>query len=171
MRLRTGAVIALAAAALACGRSQESVVKVDGQPGLAVTEDELTKYVAWWREYLTLVNRHLIEMEAVTRSVSSKYSFADTDKVSQDPVLLATLDRQRSAMQELDSRRPVDGLKMQALRDTVPGVATLEFQSDKVAYVPGHNDIALAAARQKYGDKFVDWIVSREGAIARTLSQ
>ena len=147
------------------------MVKFDGQPALVVTEDELTKYVAWWHDYLTLANRNRIEMDAVTRSVSSKYSFGDTDKISQDPELLATLDRQRSAMQELDSRRPVDGLKMQALRDTVPGVATLEFQGDKVAFVPGHNEIALAAARQRYGDKFVDWVISRESVIALILSE
>lgn len=171
MRLRTCAVIALVAAALACGRGREGVVKFDGQRALAVTEDELTRYAAWWRDYLTLVNRNRIEMDAVTRSVSSKYSFADTDRIAQDPELLATLDRQRSAMQELDRRRPVDGLKMQALRDTVPGVATLELQGDKVAYVPGHNEIALAAARQRYGDEFVDWVISRESVIARILSE
>ena len=171
MRLRKYAVIAFAAAALACGRSREGVIKFGDQPGLVVTEDDLTRYVAWWRDYLTLVNRHRIELDAVTRSVSSKYSPGETDRMSQDPELLATFDRQRSAMQELEGRRPVDGLKMQALRDTVPGVATLEFQGDKVAYVPGHNEIALAAARQRYGDKFVAWVVSREAVIARILSE
>jgi hypothetical protein len=60
---------------------------------------------------------------------------------------------------------------MDALGETVPGVATLEFQGGKVVYVPGRNAIALAAARSKYGDQFVDWIVARESTIARILSR
>jgi hypothetical protein len=170
MRVRTFAGIAIAVVAIACAK-HEGVVKTAGQPELAVTDDELTKYVRWWRDYLTLVNRHLIELDAVRKRVSSKYSFADMNRMSEDPELLATVERQRSAMQELDSHRPVDGLKMQALRDTVPGVATLEYQGDKVVYVPGHDEIALAAARNKYGDKFVDWVVSREKMIARALAE
>jgi hypothetical protein len=125
----------------------------------------------WWCDYLTLVNRHLIELDAVKQRVSSKYSFADTYRISEDPELLATLERQRSAMQELDSHRPVDEVKMQALRDTVPGVATHEFQGDKVVYAPGHDEIALAVARNKYGGKFVDWVVSREKMIARAPAE
>ena len=50
-------------------------------------------------------------------------------------------------------------------------MATLEHQGDKVVYVPGHDEIALAAARNKYGDKFVDWVVSREKMIARALAE
>jgi len=50
-------------------------------------------------------------------------------------------------------------------------VATLEHQGDKVVYVPGHDEIALAAARNKYGDKFVDWVVWREKMIARALAE
>jgi hypothetical protein len=164
-------VLAIAALAIACSRPREGAVRTDGQTAIRVTDDELAKYVVWWRDYLELVARNQAELEELRQRISSKYSFAETGRISQDPELLATLDRQRSTMQELDNRRPVDGLKMQALRDTVPGVATLEFQRDKVVYVPGRNEIALAAARQKYGDQFVDWIVARESTIARILSQ
>jgi hypothetical protein len=170
LRGRACGVIVLAAAAIACGRSREGVIEFDGQPALSVTEDELANYVRWWRDYLTLVDRHRIELEAVTQRVSSKYPLAQTDRSAQDPELLATFERQRRAMQELMNHMPVDGLKMQALRDAVPGVATFDLKGGKAVYVPGHDEIVLAAARKRYGDKFIDWLISRESSIARALS-
>jgi hypothetical protein len=167
---RACGVIVLAAAAIACGTSREGVIHFAGQPPLAVTEDDLAKYVRWWRDYLTLVQRHRLELDATTQRVAARYPFAQTDRIAQDPELLATLERQRSAMQELMDQTPVDGLKMQALRDAVPGVATFDLEGGKVVYVPGHDEIVLAAARQRYGDKFIDWLLSRESLIARAVA-
>jgi hypothetical protein len=169
-RLWIFTLMAIAVFAIGCNSRREGVIKFGDQTVL-VTDEELTKYVVWWREDLVLVNHNIAEMETVRERVAAKYSFAELERMTQDPELLGTLEGQRSAMQELDNRRPVDGLKMQALRDTVPGVATLEFQGDKVVYVPGRDEIVLAAARKRYGDQFVDWIVARESAIARILSQ
>jgi hypothetical protein len=168
---RIYAIIAMATLAIACNRNREGVIKAAGQPRISVTDDELAKYVVWWRDYLEVGNRNVVEMNAVSKRVASKYSFADTGRIAQDPELLAASERQRNAMKEVMNRMPVDGVKMDALGETVPGVATLEFQGDKVVYVPGRNEIALAAARKNYGDQFVDWIVARESTIARILSQ
>ena len=74
-------------------------------------------------------------------------------------------------MNALEQRTPVSGVKERAIAEALGGIATIDLNSEKVEFIPGHNETALASARAKYGSEFVDWVVAREPAITRILSQ
>lgn len=120
-----------------------------------MSDDDLRNYVLWLRDYKNLLNRHIGELEA---------EGSGTDA-------LTLGERHRREMQELNARMPVSGLKLYALRETVAGVATIDIERQKAVFVPGRNEMALASARKKYGNDFVDWIVSNEPMIDRTMMQ
>jgi hypothetical protein len=137
---------------------------------VAVTDDDLTAYLAWWHGWMSLTNRHRAEGDAVTERAAAKLSFADTGKIAQDPDLLALIAVQGKEMRAHFNSMP-KGPATQALMGTVPGVGAMVVQTGGIAYVAGRNEVVLAEARKKYGDTFVDWVLARESIIVDTLSR
>lgn len=170
-RLQTCALVLLLAAALACSRSREGVIHVAGRTPIKVTDEELIAYASWLHDYVKLQKEGRIESEEMFGRLSRRDSWAKADGISSDPALLAMVERHRNAMAELERRMPAENAKMQALSETIAGVVTVDLSGRKVELVPGHNEIALTTARQRYGDEFVDWILSREALIVRTVSR
>lgn len=134
-------------------------VHAAGQP-IVVTEDDLEKYVRWSRDFAVQANKNIVEMRAMT----------DRSGVSQSEVV-SMVERQRRESAEIMSREPATGVKSNALGAAIAGVVSIDFQGDKVEYRFGHDEVALASARQKYGDQFVDWVVAREDKIRKILSE
>ena len=171
--------LALATVPTACSekeRASQSIppaVTSSFQPAttsVAVTDDDLTAYLAWWHGWMSLTNRHRAELDAVTERAAAKLSVADTGKIAQDPDLLALLGGQRKEMQaHFDGMRK--GPATQALMGTLPGVGAMFVRPGGMVYVAGRNEAVLAEARRKYGDTFVDWVLARESVILDTLSR
>jgi len=137
---------------------------------IAPTDDDLTTYVEWYRDWKLLTNRYRAELDAVTEQAAVKYSLEDTGKIAQDPDLLAFLDRQRREMQPHMDRAP-RGATAEAFKATLAGLGQMVFLPGGMVYVAGRNEPLLAEARRKYGDAFVDWVLARESTIVGTLGQ
>jgi hypothetical protein len=163
---------ALAASATACGKPEPAAARAapPAAASAAETADDLIAYITWYRDWKQLTNRHKAELDALTQSVAGRYSFAETGNIAQDPDLLALLARQRQEMQPLMARVP-GGPTAAAYEETLGGVGQLLPTPNGMAYFPGRNESVLAAARAKYGDKFVDWVLAHESTIVETLSQ
>lgn len=168
---RIGAVVAILLTLTPSCSRKNARLKPDGRQEIGISEDELIKYLVWWREYATLTSHNMAEMKAVSDRIAARYSLGSSDRIAQDPELVAMLERQQVAARDIEARAPLSRPKMEALGETVAGIATLEPKDGGVVFVAGHNEIALASARSKYGDEFVDWVVARESLVARVLSQ
>ena len=83
---------------------------------------------------------------------------------------MALLDRQRREMHPVAARVP-RGMTAQALEATLPGIGLVVLGPHRITYVPGRNEAILAAARTKYGDKFVSWVLAHEDTIVAVLSR
>ena len=134
----------------------------------AQSDSELTSYIAWYRDWKILTNRHKAELDAESQRLTARYSFAETNQAATDTALLALLQRQRSEMAPLMSRVP-RGLTAEALRATLPGLGRMVLSPTGMTYVPGRDERVLAAARGTYGDAFVSWVLAHEQTIHATL--
>jgi hypothetical protein len=74
-------------------------------------------------------------------------------------------------MQAPIDRMPLKGAKAQALSDTLAGIGAIIAQPHKLVFAARRVEQALAKARQKYGNDYVQWVLSRESAIVDTLSK
>jgi hypothetical protein len=137
-------------------------------PVVARPDSELTNYLAWQRDWKLLANRHRAELEAESQRMENRYPLRATDSIAQDPGLLALLERQRGEMQLLMVRAP-RGPTAEALNATLLGLGQLMAGPTGMTYVPGRNEAVLSAARAKYGDEFVRWVLARESTIIATL--
>jgi hypothetical protein len=163
--------VVVVAATLACrGSDSEIEIHVAGRPPVAVKDAELTAYLAWLREHMAAVNRHRAELEELSDRLSSKYSYAELHKITDDAELRAMVDRQQAAMHELEARSPLSGVKREAFEAAINGVAPREFHPDKMNYARRRDETALAAAAERYGRPFVDWVVARESQIIGILA-
>jgi hypothetical protein len=131
--------------------------KAADTPSVDITDDQITSFLAWTREWGELAMRHAREGQEVAARVAPKYSMSGTPGMTNDPELRATLDRQRAAIQEHMDRIPLNDAQVKAWKATVAGL------------IPRRDDQVLAAARQKYGDRFVDRVLARERDITATL--
>ena len=135
----------------------------------AQSDSVLTSYLEWYRDWMLLTNRHKAEGDAQSERMAARYSYAELDKVTEDPELVAMLARQREEMRPFMTRAP-RGLAAEALEATLPGVGQMVAGPRAMTYVPGRDEAVLAAARAKYGDTFVSWVLSHESTIVATLS-
>jgi hypothetical protein len=134
------------------------------------TEEELTSYLEWWRDWKRLTNRNAAELYEVMERVSRKYPRDDTRSLAADPEYLAVYNRHRTEMKSHMDRKP-KGPTATALNATVPALGPIVIHPKAMVYEPRRDEAALAAARAKYGDTFVDWVLAREHIIVQTLSQ
>ena len=135
---------------------------------IARPDSELTKYLAWQRDWMLQVNNHWAELQAESQRIASRYSLRGADSIPQDPELLAMLERQRGEMQLLVARAP-RGATAQALDATLPGVGRIVTGPTGMTYVPGRDEAVLAAARARHGEEFVRWVLANERTIVATL--
>lgn len=137
---------------------------------LAPTDDELMAYLVWGRDWKQLANRNKAELDAVAEQAAAKLSFKDTDKLAQDPELLAVIDRQTKAMKahlDLAPRGPM----VEAFKAAISGIGSMVPRPDGWVWVSRRDESVLAAARQRYGDEFVGWVLAREATIVATFSE
>ena len=165
--------LAGALAMVGCGTpdstpSSESRMKAPGTSASARPDSELTNYLAWHRDWTLLANRHRAELETESQRIARRYSLRDADRIAADPELLTLLERQRGEMQQLMVHAPV-GPTAAALDVTLPGVGLLVAGSSGMTYVPGRNEAVLTAARARYGEEFVRWVLAHEATIVATL--
>ena len=169
---RTSAVL-VAITLLSCKREAApvSVARADAHSTAhsAQSDSALTGYLEWHRDWMQLTNQHKAELDAESVRIESRYSLADSYKITQDPELLALLERQRGEMRPLMARAP-RGLTAEALDATLPGLGRVVIGPRAMTYVPGRDEAVLAAARTKYGDEFVSWVLAHESTIVATLA-
>lgn len=157
---------------LACGSEQSGA----GAPRLRAerprvpTEEELTGYLEWVRDWKHLANRNRAELEPALQAIFARYPSGDPGAVASDPEWLALHARQKEKMQAHMDRMP-PGLIVNALAATLAGVGRMVARPQSWEYVPGRDEAVLSDARAKYGDEFVDWVLARESVIVGTLSQ
>jgi len=158
----------IAAVTLAC---RDETPAVERRTARAAQPDSaLTSYIEYYRDWMLLANRHKVELDAEMPAIEARYSHPEAKKLGQDPHFMALIDRQRREMQPVAARAP-RGMTAQALEATLPGIGMLVLGPQRISYVPGHNEAALAAARAKYGDKFVGWVLAHEDTIVTVLSR
>jgi hypothetical protein len=99
---------ALTASATACSKPEPATARAapPATGGVAQTDDDLTAYITWYRDWKLVINRQRAELDAVTQTVAARYSFAETGNIVQDPEFLALLARQREEMRPLMARVP-----------------------------------------------------------------
>lgn len=169
---RTSAVL-VALTLLGCQRESAPVrgarAEAHSTARSAQSDSVLTSYLEWHRDWMQLTNRHKAELDAQSERMAARYSFADSDKITGDPELLALLERQRGEMRPLMTRAP-RGLTAEALEATLLGLGRVVAGPRAMTYVPGRDEAALAAARAKYGDTFVSWVLAHESTIVATLA-
>jgi hypothetical protein len=170
MRWPSWIAVATLLTAMACARGNEAEVLIAGQPPVTVSDADLTAYLAWLNDHMAATNQHRADLETMSQRLAAKYSLAETHRVATDPELLALANLQRAAMQELEVRSPVSGVKRQALEEALGGIAPREFHPGKMIFSRKRDDRALATVRQRYGDAFVDWILARDTQIVNSLA-
>jgi hypothetical protein len=158
--MRTKAIVAAAVIVVlaACSRKAVAVTTATRTPSSAkgaveITDDEIERFIEWNRDWIGLARKHTDETQEVSNRVAEKYR-QDFSRMSEDPELRATLDRQRAEMQEHMNRCPLDDAQIQAVKAVYEGI------------VPQRNEQALSNARRKYGNKFVDRVVAHEREIS-----
>ena len=131
------------------------------------TDEELMAYLTWMRDWKQLAERNVAEYNATLERVAVKYSLADTGKVAYDPEVLAASARgaesSKAHFDEKPQGRTVDGIQavLEGLGLTIP----------QMNYSGVRNEEAMARARRRYGDDFVDWVLAREATITSMLGQ
>jgi hypothetical protein len=135
---------------------------------VAVSDDEIDSYIAWWRAQLDLDRRQLGEMNELQGRLDSK--FLDLNKVQEDPELLAMMARHREELMEHKRNSPISPEKMDGLDSVLAGLGRTVNRDGRTAYEIHHDESALRGARGEYGDEFVDKVLSREGDIAAGMN-
>src|SRR5512144_209119 len=92
-------VIALAACSRRTAEARASSASTSASGAVEITDDQIERFIAWSREWGDLARNHYEEGAAVSKRVADKY-MPDLSRMSDDPELRATLDRQRAEMQE-----------------------------------------------------------------------
>ena len=163
---------AIAMLSRACGREEPAAraPRLRAERPRVPTETELTSYLEWVRDWKHLANRNRAELEVATGTIFARYPSGDEGAAANDPEWLALHARQKQAMQAHMDRMP-SGLIIKALETTLGGVGRMLIGTHSVSYVPGRDEAVLSAARARYGDEFVDWVLAREGVIIGTLSE
>ena len=121
-----------------------------------ITDDEVSRFVTWNREWADLAKKHYEEADKVSKRIADKY-FPDLSKMQTDPELLSTLERQRGEMQEHMDRCPLKGDKLEAMKAVYAGI------------IPKRDEQALSQARARYGGKAVDRILAHESEITALM--
>lgn len=133
------------------------------------TDADLQQVLEWQRDWKRLVNRHRAELEVLAGKMATQPA-ESWQHIASDPVYLADHERRAAEQRAHYARRPT-GLMASALETTISALGRMVFGPMAVAYQPGRNDSLVAAARAKYGDAFVDWVLAREGVVVQTLGQ
>ena len=102
--------------------------------------------------------------------LNRKYSFADLDKVQQDPELLAMMARHRQEAMAHQDKRPGAGQVADGFDSVLAGLGRSLNRDGRTVYEVHHDESALRGARGKYGDKFVDKVLSRGNDIAAAMN-
>ena len=139
-------------------------------PRLKPTDEALTTYLTSVHDWMQMTNRHADENEMLMRKLSARYPLSGTGHLAQDPELVAQLNRQREEMAGVVAGAPV-GAMAAALGTTIGGIGQGTLDGGRMTFVVQPNDSALAAARARYGDTFVNWVLARKGRIIAALSQ
>jgi len=139
-------------------------------PAVTISDDEIDSYIEWWRADNAFVRKHLREMDELTERLNRKYSLADLNKVQTDPDLLAMLDRQREERMEHQRNKPISREKAEGFDSVLAGLGGSGNRGGRTVYEINHHDRALRGARDKYGDTFVDKVLSREDDIAAAMN-
>lgn len=164
-------VSALPSLAVACGTEEPAgAARLRAERPKLPTTGELTSYLEWYRDWKHLVNRHRGEGEAAVLLAAAKYPSDSYAKVATDPAFIADHER-RAAEQQAHYAREPKGLTAAALKATIQGIGRMVIRPDGMVYEAGRDEAALAAARAKYGEKFVDWVLAHETVINETLAQ
>jgi hypothetical protein len=139
-------------------------------PRLKPTDEALTTYLTSVHDWMQMTNRHAEENEMLMRKLSARYRLSGASQLAQDPELVAQLNRQREEMAAVVAGTPV-GPMAAALGTTIGGIGHGTLDGRRMTFLVEPNDSALAAARARYGETFVDWVLARKGRIIATLSQ
>lgn len=159
MRLQIPVIAAAVIAVIACSRkgpehaTPTPVAGAKSGGALQITDDQITSFLAWRREYADLAQRHVGELREVSDRIAAKYSPAETNRISEDPEFLGTLERQRAEMQREMDRNPLSNEQMLAMNSVMDGI------------VPRRDDARISKVRQRYGDEFVDRLLARENEL------
>jgi len=142
-----------------CRKKTEATAGATGTVAgkMNITDDQITAYLTWTRDWADLAQSHAREASEVAERVARKYSLGDTKGVASDPELLATVERQRTAMQEHMDHNPLSDPQLQAIHAVIDGL------------IPSHDERKLSSARATYGDRFVNRVVARESDIRAVL--
>ena len=136
---------------------------------VSISDEEIDGCIAWWRADLDLGRRHLEEMNRFAEGLEAKYTFAEIHKIQEDPELLALLERQREERLEHRRSLQVPREKVDGFESVLAGLGRSLNRDGRTVYEVHHEESALRGARDKYGDEFVDKVLSREDEIAAAL--
>jgi hypothetical protein len=136
----------------------------------ARSDSALATWLEWHRDWGRLVNRHRAELDVEVARRAAEHPGVQQRALAVDPDYLAIFNRQREEMREMMARAP-HGLIAEGLAETLLGIGKLTGSSQgTMVFLPGRDDVALSAARAKYGDDFVQWVLSHEAEITSTLA-
>jgi hypothetical protein len=136
----------------------------------AQSDDALSSWLEWHRDWGRLVNRHRVEQDAEVARRAAGGPGASDQALAADPGFLAVIYRQREEMRAMMARAP-RGLTADGLAETTLGMGKLTAGSQgTMVFIPGRDEVALADARAKYGEDFVRWVLAHEAEIGSTLA-
>jgi hypothetical protein len=162
-----GAVLLLAFAG--CGAEHASEAGAAASQ-ITISDDEIDSYIEWWREEMAMGRRRVEEMNELSERLNSKYSLADLHKIQEDPELLAMMERHREEGLEHRRNKPISEEKAGGFDSVLAGLGRSLNRDGRTVYEVHHDDSALKGARHKYGDKFVDKVLSRGDDIAAAMN-
>ncbi|HEX2781128.1 MAG TPA: hypothetical protein VHM30_16630 [Gemmatimonadaceae bacterium] len=173
--MRTRRVTALISASLliasACdstGRDHHSAASAGRRAvsPLAPSDSDLAAFLDWQRQLMLLVGQQRAEQDSLVATLAR--TGLQPEGLSTNPQLLALVERQRTAMDELQSRIP-RGPTATGLGFALPGLGQMTGTAEGLVWIPKRDDAVLAQARARFGDDFVDWLIAREDIIDTAL--
>lgn len=170
MSVRQASAIMLLVAAAACGNDRVEI-QATGEPTVEITEAELVEQLEWMREHQQLINRQIAWMqETSARSAAEISRNPAAIHRPPDPAAAQQMQAHIAATEQLEARRPLNGLAVRAINNTVEAIARKRADATGEHYVKERNETALANARRSFGDAFVDWMLEREELILDKLT-
>lgn len=137
---------------------------------VTISDAEIDSYIEWWRTDVAFVTKHLGEMGELQERLSRKYSPANIDKIQSDPDVLAMMERQREERMEHHRNKPISPEKAGGFDSVLAGLGRTVTRDGRTVYEVHHQERALRGARDKYGDPFVDKVLSRGDDIAAAMN-
>lgn len=137
---------------------------------ISISDAEIEACIAWWRADLDLGRRHLEETNQLMDSLDAKYTFAEIHKIQEDPELLALLARQHEERLDHRRNRRVPPEKADGFDSVLAGLGRSLNRDGRTVYEVHHDARALQGARHRYGDEFVDKVLSRGDEIAAAMN-